>query len=157
MVRDGILVSEQKHFKTDCEIVWVRADVAGSKPLFIASYYRSRESDEHSLAEPRKSLAMVSQQNGNIRGLGDMNFPKLSWDDDDVPIIKPVCSCPRLYEDFIEMLNDFNLSQVVWETTRGDNILDLFLTTNSTLVNSVYIYPGLSDHDIVKSEVSIKP
>ena len=37
-VRDGILVSEQKHFKTesDCEIVWVRVDVAGSKLLFIA-------------------------------------------------------------------------------------------------------------------------
>ena len=148
LARDGILVSEQKHFKTDCEIVWVRVDLAGSKPLFIASYYRPRESDEHSLAELRKSLAMVSQDIGNIWVLGDMNFPKLSWDDDDVPIIKPGWSCPRIYEDFIECFNDFNLSQVV---------LDLFLTTNSTLVNSVYIYPGLSDHDIVKSEVSIKP
>ena len=84
-----------------------------------------------------------------------MNVSKLSWDGDDVPIIKPRCSCLRLYEDFIEMLNDFNLSQVVREATRGDNILDLFLTTDSILVNSVYIYRGLSDHDIVKSEVSI--
>ena len=156
MLIDGILVSEQKHFKTDCEIVWVRVDVAGSKPLFIVSYYRPRESDEHNLAEFRKSLAMVSQENGNIWVLGDMNFPKLSWDDDYVLIIKPGCSCPRLYEDFIEMFNDFNLSQVDREATRSEYILDLFLTTNSTLVNSVYIYPGLSDHDIVKSEVSIK-
>ena len=156
LVRDGILVSEQKHFKTDCEIVWVRIDVAGFKRLFIASYYRPRESDEHNLAELRKSPAMVCQENGTIWVLRDMNFPKLSWDDDDVPIIKPGCSCLRLYEDFIEMLNDLYLSQVVREATKGDNILGLFLTTNSTLVNSVYIYPGLSDHDIVKSDVSIK-
>ena len=62
LVRDGILVSEQKHFKTDCEIAWVRVDVAGSKPLFIASYYRPRESDEHSLAELRKSIAMIRKK-----------------------------------------------------------------------------------------------
>ena len=80
-------------------------------------------------AELRRSLAMVSQNNGNIGVFGDMNFPKLSLDDDDVPIIKPECSCPRLYEYFIEMLNDFNLSKVVREATRGDKILDLFLTT----------------------------
>ena len=100
---------------------------------------------------------MVSQENGNIWALGDMNFSKLSWNDDDVPIIKPGCSCSRLYEGFIEMLNDFNLSKVIREATRGDTTLDLFLTTNSTLVNSVNIYPGLSDHDVVKSEVGIKP
>ena len=85
------------------------------------------------------SSHLISQENGNILVLEDMNFPKLSWDDDDVPIIKPGCSCPRLYEDFIEMLNDFNLSQVIIEAIRGDSILDIFLTTNSTLVNSVNI------------------
>ena len=36
-------------------------------------------------------------------------------------------------------------------------ILDLFLTTNNTLVNAVTIIPGLSDHNIVKSAVNIKP
>ena len=86
-----------------------------------------------------------------------MNFPKLFWDEEDVPTIKPGCSCPRLYEDFIEILNDFRFSKLVRESTRCDDILDLFLTTNSSLVNSVNIMPGLSDHNIVKSEVSIKP
>ena len=41
--------------------------------------------------------------------------------------------------------------------TRGDNILDLFLTTNPALVNSVEILPGFSDHDISISNVSVKP
>ena len=36
---------------------------------------------------------------------------------------------------------------MVTEPTRGDNILDLFLTSNPTLVNSVRSNPGISDHD----------
>ena len=43
--------------------------------------------------------------------------------------------------------------------TRGQNILDLFLTTNTTLVDIVSITPGLSDHDIyiVLPQVNAKP
>ena len=41
--------------------------------------------------------------------------------------------------------------------TRGQNILDLFLTTNPTLVDNVSITPGLSDHDIVLIQVNVKP
>ena len=41
--------------------------------------------------------------------------------------------------------------------TRGQNILDLFFTTNPTLVENVSIIPGLSDHDIVLAKVNAKP
>ena len=41
--------------------------------------------------------------------------------------------------------------------TRGHNILDLFLTTNPTLVDNVSFTPGLSDHDIVLTVVNVKP
>ena len=40
--------------------------------------------------------------------------------------------------------------------TRGQNILDLFLTTNPILVDSVFISPGLSDHVIVLTKVNVK-
>ena len=42
-------------------------------------------------------------------------------------------------------MSDFNLSP-----TRHGYILDLFLTTIYTLMNSVNVIPGLSDHNIVK-------
>ena len=45
---------------------------------------------------------------------------------------------------------------MVHKATRQGNILDLFLTTNHTLVNSVNITPGLSDHDIVEGVVDRK-
>ena len=44
-----------------------------------------------------------------------------------------------------------------FERPKFDCILDLFLTTNHTLVESVSIIPGLSDHDIVRCTVNSKP
>ena len=41
--------------------------------------------------------------------------------------------------------------------TKGQNILDLFLTSNPTLIEKVSFLPGLSDHKIVMAEVNAKP
>ena len=41
--------------------------------------------------------------------------------------------------------------------TRNENILDLFLIDNPTLVKFVEVRPGIADHDSVLSEVFIKP
>ena len=48
------------------------------------------------------------------------------------------------------------LDQMVTSPTLGQNILDLFLTTNPTLMDNVSITPGLSDHDIVLIQVNVK-
>ena len=40
------------------------------------------------------------------------------------------------------------MTQTVSLPTRDSNILDLFFTTNTTLVQRVSILPGISDHDI---------
>ena len=46
---------------------------------------------------------------------------------------------------------------MVTTPTRGQNILDLFLTTNPTLVNKTHTIPGISDHDaIVCIDINIK-
>ena len=46
---------------------------------------------------------------------------------------------------------------MVTEPTRQENILDLFLTTNHTLIDKVSRLPGLGDHDIVTALGSLKP
>ena len=46
---------------------------------------------------------------------------------------------------------------MVTSPTRGQNILDLFFTTNPTLVDDISVIPGLSDHDIVLAQVNVKP
>lgn len=99
---------------------------------------------------------MVSSTKGNIWVLGDFNFPHFLWDDN-TSTIKAEFKYTNLYEDFISILDDHNLTQMVTEQTRGENILDLFLTNNPTLVKKINILPGIVDHDIVYTEVSIRP
>ena len=74
-----------------------------------------------------------------------------------MPSIKSGCSLHTHYEDFVDFLDDFSLAQMVTEPTRGDNILDYFLTSNPTLVNNIEIHPGIADHNMVLVNASIKP
>ena len=96
MVKGDIIVTEQKEYKTDCEIVWVKIEIVGTRPLFIAAYYRPKEGDSYSADEFHRSLEMVSQQKGDIWVLGDFNYPKMDWDEEDVPFIRPGCTLTKL-------------------------------------------------------------
>ena len=60
MVKEDIIVTEQKEYKTDCEIVWVKIEIVGTRPLFIAAYYRPKEGDSYSADEFHRSLEMVT-------------------------------------------------------------------------------------------------
>ena len=62
-----------------------------------------------------------------------------------------------IYKDSIPLLDDFSLIQMVIEPTRGENVLDFFLTSNHTLVDDIKISPGIADHDIVVANVNVKP
>ena len=49
------------------------------------------------------------------------------------------------------------LEQMVTSPIRGQNILDLFLTTNSSSVDNKSVTPDLSDNEIVLANVNVKP
>ena len=110
-----------------------------------------------SFAELRRSLDMASQLKGTLWLLGDFNYPKFSWSHEHVPSMKSGQGFPTIYEDFISLLDDFDLVQMVSEPTRGENVLDFFLTSNHTLVDEIKISPGIADHDIVVAKVNVKP
>ena len=81
------------------------------------------------MLELRKSVELVKC---NILVLGDFNLPKLTWAEN-IPSVKSDCSCTPTYEAFFDILNDFGLTQMVTKPIWHDNILDLFLTRNTTL------------------------
>ena len=98
MVRDGLICTEQPQFNMNCELIWVKLEMAGSHPLYIGAFYKPKEDDPDSLLELRKSLDLVSKQKGNIWLLGDFNMPKLTWPDR-TPYIKS--DCPhKLVDEF---------------------------------------------------------
>jgi hypothetical protein len=56
------------------------------------------------------------------------------------------------------IVHRFNIRIVLYDTpTREENLLDIVLTTNATLVKSSTNIPGLADHDIIITDAIIKP
>ena len=51
---------------------------------------------------------------------------------------------------------DLGLHQVITTPTRGDSILDLFLTPDPDLIESTDVVAGIGDHDIVKVTTRIE-
>ena len=54
-----------------------------------------------------------------------------------------------LRESLTELTDDYQLQQAVTFPTRGNNLLDLFFTSDIDLVQSCQPHPGLSDHEVV--------
>ena len=88
-------------------------------------------------------------RNGNLWIGGDFNLPKIDWTHQKILSQNP---SGKISTALLNLINDFSLTQVVDHPTRKENILDLFFTTNPTLVNQVMTVPPISneaDHDIV--------
>ena len=101
-------------------------------------------------------MEWVSTKKGNIWILSDFNFLRLSWGSEHTATIRPGCRLLPVYKHFLSCLDDFGLVLVVSGPIRGVNIFDMFLAPNHTLVNITEILPGISDHDITFSNVSVK-
>ena len=84
---------------------------------------------------------------------GDFNLPSIQWLTQSTILggYKPGLG---LSKELISMVSE----QMITEPTRKGNILDLFLTTHSSLVEKSVVLPGMSDHDGTPSVVlSTKP
>ena len=55
LVHENFICTEQPEFSSDCELLWVRLQVAGSHPLYIGAYYKPKEDDFESLVQLKKS------------------------------------------------------------------------------------------------------
>ena len=101
----------------------------------------------------KNSLSKIPRTS-HIWALGDFNLPHMDWETEQ---ITQNCPCRSVYESFVDTIHDFGLEQVVKDPTRGKNILDLFLLSQPSLVNSTKLIPplGTGDHNIVYHELKI--
>ena len=129
---------EKPEFKTTCENLWVQLNLTGSRPVLIGVYYKPHELDQESFTEFSKSLALVKQCNSTICVLGDFNLPKI---DRELMTPKPNCSHRAFYRECLEAFSYGLLKQMVTSPTSGQNILDLFLTSNPTLIDKTTVLP----------------
>ena len=82
--------------------------------------------------------------------MGDFNFPNIDW-------LSLSCSPSLGHEQhesglaLLDFIQHNMLLQIVDQPTRGNNILDLFLTNNDRVIRNVEVAKtDLSDHDLVK-------
>ena len=107
----------------------------------IGTFYRP-PINENSCNSLINYLKVGLQCSFNTIVVGDFNFPEINFDDTKAPIA-------RGQHQFLDFCILENLSQLVFDPTRGENILDLVLTMNPSSISSVSVNePFLgSDHN----------
>ncbi len=107
------------------DTVYVELTTRGNKKLMVAIVYRppKRQRSEDT-AVYEEIQYTIRYKNAVI--VGDFNSPNMNWS--------------SIYGDhqgsrLIEMVVDSFLSQIVTQPTRGNNILDLVLTTDTDLIS----------------------
>lgn len=138
----------------DCELIWVKIKLKRRKHLLVASYYKPDVSDEESQKRFASALQRATPLGAYIVIGGDFNLPSLDWN---TCSLKTPSVHPRLHNDFLDLLNDHGLQQMVTFPTRENNTLDLFVTNFPSLVPRIEGVPGVSDHFAVYMEFQIYP
>ena len=154
-IKNDHLSAPVPELHTNCEIVWAKISLVGNKDMYLASYYNPKTSNEDSIEELGISLERArTTKNAFIVVGGDFNLPGWNWL---TRTLKPESTCQKNHYKFGDILDDNGLVQLVDEPTRGPNTLDLVITNNPSRFTRTKIIPGLSDHDIVFSEIDTKP
>lgn len=128
------------------EGIWVDINSRKESTL-IGLCYRAPDSSDENDQELVKIINSASR-NKFCLIMGDFNLPDLDWKTEQ-----------RLDEShfFIKVLNNNFLTQVVKKETRLNNILDLVVVSDESIVNNVDVIEplGASDHSIVKFYFSL--
>ena len=144
------------NIQTDAEISWVKIHCRGHRDIFVAACYRPHVSDKWFTKSLRQSMEKISKRKRPCAFVigGDFNLPGWDWPNNS---LKPQTQYVSLHHEFMDLLNDYGLSQHVNVPTRESNILDLVMTNLPEQINRVKVIPGISDHDIAYLELSVKP
>ena len=133
----------------DCELVWAKVKV-----LYIVSLYRPPDkASPVYLQHLQTILSRIPTSNGaHLWNGGDFNLP-------DIRKVLTYATYGTVSQQLLT--KDAYLDQMVTQPTRiretTANTLELFFSNNSTLINKVEIIPGMSDHEAVFLESSLRP
>ena len=153
-VKSDLQCTVISELNTDCELLWVKVLTKTHKPLYVGAFYRPDKTDITSLQKLEQSLRKAAEKkNAHILLAGDFNLPSWDWEN---MCFKPNPTFKESHQEFVDLIEDLGMQQMVLEPTRLSNILDLVITNTPDLIPRLEVIPGLSDHEIVFFEYSIK-
>ena len=149
----GVLIATKKELQaehqtnldTSCEALWVSIKLQAARTLYVCSFYRPNCQDETSSVALRDALNRIPSHS-NIIVAGDFNYPDIDWQR---KTMQAQSTTRRLHDEFIELVDDFTLTQHVNSPTRLNRILDLVLTNAPGNCSSCIVIPGISDHEAI--------
>ncbi len=118
-------IKTEKQEAQNYDTVYVELTTTGNKKLMVAIAYRppkQQRTDDTALYEEIQSTI----RNNNAVIVGDFNCPNIKWNSK---------HGDQEGSRLIEMVEDSFLSQIVTQPARGNNILDLVLTTDTDLIS----------------------
>ncbi|CAG2240290.1 unnamed protein product [Mytilus edulis] len=153
LVQNDIVAVEKPELVTKCEIEWVKIQLKDQKELTIGSFYMPHRNMQD-IKELDKSLDQISNKNTNFILTGDFNCPDIDWN---TMSINPNAQDKEIQKALMEVLMSHSITQIHETPTRGENLLDIVLTTNPSLIKTSTNAPGISDHDMIITDCDTKP
>ena len=147
LVHNDIIAVENPELAANCELEWVKIQLKDRKELLIGSFCMPHRNMED-VKELEKSLNLVSNKN-NIILTGDFNCPDINWD---TMTVNQDAQDKEIQRAVMEVVTANSMVQIHEQPTRGNNLLDIVLTTNSSLIKSSNNAPGISDHDMIVTD-----
>ena len=150
-VRKGIKCNKIDSIKDneDIESLWLDLVLKQGKKLRVGVFYRPPNSsvalDKAICDEITKGVS----NSGRSLVMGDFNLS--GWG-------KGVGSVPAAHQNFVNCFEENFLHQLLTEPTRGDEILDFILTSDSDLVGTLRVGEALgnSDHNVIRFTLSVE-
>ena len=121
-----------------------RVRLPGEKPLHLCSFYRPPRSGVNPLCNLENSIEKTTQPGQNLVIAEDFNRGDVDWDSDTV---KPDAYGRAPNQKLPELVKNCSLANVQQQAIRGGRALYIYFTTNPSLVKSVAVVPGMSDHE----------
>ena len=155
--KPNITVTERMDWMIgDSEIIWHQLELQKRRSVVIGTVYKPKH-DGKTLQDLSASLRKIQSDSpsSDIIIGGDFNQPNVNWTIND--IIPGHWASSSTAQALLNIIAEFGLEQLVREPTREKSILDLMLTNNPSVFSSVSVEPGISDHSIVVSDLSLMP
>ena len=122
-MKDTLLISAVPELQTNCEIVWCKLEIVGHKTVYHSTYCNPKTPNEESFDECKTSIERASNiANSLIISAGDFNLPGWDWY---AKSLKSKSQCVRIHNKFMDTVDDYGLTQLVTQPTRGPTTLVL--------------------------------
>ena len=142
------LASKPINVSIKSESAYCQIPQASKPPTIIGCVYRPPENYLETCGLINKEIREVKSKfkKSLIWVGGDFNLPDINWESYSTHSNKYL---KEINQNFLDTFNDTGLRQTVDAPTRGENILDIFLTNCPDLIKSSAISAGVGDHNAV--------